>query len=138
MKKEGGYEIPTGSFLGDWTDEVLKDHGPGSAIVEYVATAPKSYAYKVLKPDGTISTHVKSKGFTLDHATSKVITFDCMKELVDSFVFGDNSKVVSVSGKGIRRDKDHTVVTLNVPKIFRTTFSKRQMVENYCSVEYGF
>ena len=138
MKKEGGYEIPTGSFLGDWTDEILKDHGVGATISEYVATAPKSYAYKVQKPDGTESTHVKSKGFTLDCATSKVITFDCMKELVDSFVYGDNSKSVSVSGTCIRRDKDHTIVTMSVPKIFRATFTKRKMVEDYCSCEYGF
>ncbi len=46
-----GQDPPTGSFLGDLTDELL-DHGAGSYIEEFVSMGPKAYAYAVRTPDG--------------------------------------------------------------------------------------
>jgi len=45
-RPQDNYEVPTGNFLGEMTDE-LEDYGPGSFINEYVSIGPKSYAYEV-------------------------------------------------------------------------------------------
>lgn len=40
------YEIPTGCFLGEMTDE-LKGYGAGAYIDEFIGAGPKNYAYRV-------------------------------------------------------------------------------------------
>ncbi len=46
-----GQDPPTGSFLGDMTNE-LDEYGQGSFIEEFVSTGPKVYAYAVRTGDG--------------------------------------------------------------------------------------
>lgn len=65
--------VVTGPFLGDLTDELEGDY-----ITEFVATAPKSYAYKTHKG----KTVCKVKGVTLDFITSQKVNFDTLKKIV--------------------------------------------------------
>ncbi|KAJ8965523.1 hypothetical protein NQ317_019537, partial [Molorchus minor] len=46
ISKDGLYDVPTGEFIGDMTDE-LESYGAGSYISEFVSGGPKNYAYKV-------------------------------------------------------------------------------------------
>ena len=108
-------------------DEGEKDFGIGAKIIEYVATAAKSYAYVVRKSNGDIAMVVKCKGFFLDCFTSRIITFDTMKRLVEKFVEDKVTEKLTVNCKRIRRDKDHTIVTVTVPKIYQTVFTKRNI-----------
>ena len=132
----GEYEIPTGCFLGDWTDEITKDYGPGALMIDFVSTGSKSYSYQVKKANGEICTVLKSKGWSLNWATGRSITFDTMVSMVDEYIQGVTKSII-VENRRIGREKDHTVVTKRVPKVFRPTFTKRRLI-GYFSEEYGF
>ena len=127
------YEVETGSFLGCWTDEIAKDHGAGAKIVEYLATAPKSYVFRVQKANGDISTHIKVKGFSLDWAVGRVLSFDVMRDMILGAV-----ERVSVESTGIRRLPDHSVVTMSTTKVFHLTFSKRVIGADLCTFPFGY
>jgi hypothetical protein len=66
--------LDLGDGLGDLTNELDLDEW----ITEYVALAPKSYAYKT----STGKTSCKVKGFCLNHETSNLINFETMKEQI--------------------------------------------------------
>ena len=116
----------------------MKEHGVGAKLIDYVSTGPKSYGLKVRRANGEIHTTVKSKGIQLNYTVGNVITFDTMCRLVDNFVVENEVEVVVVNNKQIRRDKDHVLITIDVPKSFRTTFTKRKLIDEYCSVPFGF
>lgn len=40
------YDVPTGCFLGEMTDE-LKGYGTGAHINEFIGAGPKNYGYRV-------------------------------------------------------------------------------------------
>ena len=87
-------EIETSDILGDWGEEDVSVTG----IVEYCAMGPKTYALKM--KDG--STVVKAKGVNLNYATSDLVNFDVMMEIVDSYLEKRNPTVVRV-GVGLFR-----------------------------------
>ena len=70
---EHPHPVKISSLLGD-----LKDELDGKSITEFIATAPKSYAYQTT--DG--KSKVKVKGFTLDVQTSKLINLNSMRKMV--------------------------------------------------------
>lgn len=131
----GCYLPPTGDFLGDLTDEIAI-YGENSKIIEWVALAPKCYSYKVaIKGDlKNIKTITKVKGFCLNHETSKVVNFDCLKKQVHKLAGPQNV----IQKKKIRRLRDHTVVSEDQTKTLKLTYCKRKIVENFDTVPYGF
>ena len=60
-----------------------------------------------------------------------------MKSMVDKFIQNE-VETVSINTKRIRRDPDHTIITVDVPKVFRAVFTKRCISDDYCSYEYGY
>ena len=106
-------------------------------MIDYVSTGAKSYGINVRKSDGEIVTVTKSKGIPLNFTNSNVITFDTMCRMVDNFVEHEED-VVTVTNRQIRRDKDHVLVTVDVSKSFRTTFTKQKLIDEYCSVPFGY
>ena len=90
---EGEYNIPLGQCLGDWEDELK-----GKPMIEFVALAPKTYAYRYLdKPDPNavqpywewggqrypVREVTKIKGVSQCFGTKSSIDFDTMLELVN-------------------------------------------------------
>ena len=67
-----------GDFLDMFTNEI--DPKEGTIIVEFASAGPKNYTYKL----DTCITHTKIKGFSLNLASSGVIDFDKIKEIVMS------------------------------------------------------
>ena len=57
------YEVPIGCYLGEMTDEIEKDQGVGSKLLEYISTGSKSYGIRGIKANGDPFCEVKSKGF---------------------------------------------------------------------------
>ena len=106
-------------------------------MIDYVSTGSKSYGLQVRRANEEVHTMVKSKGIQLNFMVGNVITFDTMCRMVDSFVENE-IEVLVVNSRQIRRDKDHTLITIDVPKSFRTTFTKRKLIDEYCSVPFGF
>jgi len=74
-----GVTIPIGSELGEWESEVE----PPWEIVEFVALAPKTYAYKKRHSEsGVIKYEMRLKGIQLNESVVESITFDFIKSLL--------------------------------------------------------
>lgn len=115
-KTEGLPELPIGSFLGQLTDEL-----EGDAIVKFVATGPKSYAYLTDKGKESI----KMKGFTLNQGTKSRIHFKRLLEIAE----GEEDEHEMVPGLVFRIGKDHLIATkVGAEKKFRRTQNKRRRV----------
>lgn len=76
---EIGLEL--GDLLGELTDE-LSEYGDGSYINEAVISSEKSYAYRVVAPDGSRHSVCKVKGITLNYKNSEEINFETLKRMV--------------------------------------------------------
>ena len=74
LQKPDDEPVVTGKQLGDWEDEF---DSPDEFIVEVVALAPKTYAYRTNK--GGMC--VKSKGFSLNHVTYEKVNFASYVEM---------------------------------------------------------
>ncbi|KAG5885995.1 hypothetical protein JTB14_025389 [Gonioctena quinquepunctata] len=127
------YDVPLGSFLGEMTDE-LSEYGEGSYITDFVSGGPKLYAYRVYSTlkNETLDI-IKVKGITLNYATHNQANFEKLRDMV----LNDTPNEY-ITTKNILRNPDHTVVTKEVTKVFRTNFTKRKRVDDYDSVPYGF
>ncbi|KAG5900435.1 hypothetical protein JTB14_029321 [Gonioctena quinquepunctata] len=78
---EGEWNVPTGDFLGEMTDE-LDSYGTGSYMTELVSGGPKNYAYTVYSPTKNEYNQVcKVKGFMLNYQASQLVNFDSMKRM---------------------------------------------------------
>lgn len=127
------FEVPTGEFIGDMTDE-LESYGPGSYITEFVSGGPKNYAYKVFSTKNQREEIVcKVKGISLNYAASQLINFERIKEMVLT-----PSEPVYITSNHIRRTKEHEVVTRSETKIYRPNSTKRKFSEDHSSVPYGY
>jgi hypothetical protein len=125
--KSGESDIPTGTSIGDLTDE-LEGYGPGSYITKFVSGGPKNYAYEVTGG----ATTAKVKGITLNHVTSQLVNFRKMAEMILM-----ESDPVPVITTNIRRTADHRLVTRQETKMYRPNSLKRRF-DGHDSVPYGF
>ncbi|KAG5891209.1 hypothetical protein JTB14_036126 [Gonioctena quinquepunctata] len=63
VSRPGEFDIPTGEFVGDMTDELEKE-GLNSYITEFVSGGPKNYSYTLWSTkDQEHKTGVKSRGY---------------------------------------------------------------------------
>lgn len=133
--KEGQTMIPTGTFLGEMTDE-LETYGPGSYIIEFVSGGPKNYSYKVYSPTKNMTiTVVKVKGITLNYENTQVLDFDLMKKMIDGII----TDPVIFRNDCIRRTKRGDVYTVRIPKSYRFNYTKRQKCnDDYKTLPYGY
>ena len=129
------YMVPLGPYLGDMTDEITSKYGKNARIIVFACTGPKSYGIMIDKGDGTLPIcEVKSKGFYLDYATGQLISMNKMIDMA-------KNKCASVvtTGRGIRRTKDHQLVTRTVTKTIRNTANKRKCIPNtYITCPFGY
>ena len=75
-------EDPLKDLKGEQLGSLVSEIPEGSELVEVITMAPKVYALKIKKADGTFTYCVKAKGMTLNSGNSKKITFDTMKKSV--------------------------------------------------------
>ena len=85
-----------------------------------------------------MSTVVKSKGFTLDSETSDILHLTQMKNMVIDFAFGDVIEKLELKTEGIRRTKEHEIVTRQLVKSFNVTADKRWLGSNFELFPYGW
>lgn len=135
VSKPGEWDVPTGSCLGEMTDE-LEDYGPGSYIVAFTSGGPKNYAYVIFSPkQHTYYTVCKVKGISLNYSALKLINFSSMSEMIRSEVPIEPLYITSMN---IRRTSDHEVVTINETKLYRPRSEKRRFDTAFSSVPYGY
>ncbi|KAK6171709.1 hypothetical protein SNE40_018147 [Patella caerulea] len=124
--------IATGNYLGQFTSET----SPGCRILEYVATAPKSYALKIEnEKTREISYTIKSKGITFNHDVSQRIEFQTFVELVH-----DHCRKVKVTyPKAFHRSKVFVVSMKEKSKTLSFNYDKRvEIRDSYDTKAYGF
>jgi hypothetical protein len=115
--------VRCGDKLGDLTDE-LADYGQAAYICEFLAGGPKNYALKFSLSDNTFKTVCKVRGITLNYDTSKVVNFDCLKNLI--LYDADNVVVRTEKNKRKRGTEGIYIVSEPEDKIYRVCFGKRQ------------
>ena len=125
----GADEPETGSYLGQLSSEISEKEG--GYIKEFVASGPKSYAYR------TASDHqvCKIKGFTINSSTSGELNFNELKQMV--VYDNDMTKTVTMPGK-ITRDTNQSII-YNRPmqKVYKFNYTKRVIKDHFTTVPYG-
>jgi len=84
ISRPGEQDLPLGTHLGDLTDQVEEDYGPGSFIIEFAAGGPKNYAYKVAVGGDleNIKVCIKVRGISINKSCDELVTFDQLKAMV--------------------------------------------------------
>ncbi|XP_062602351.1 uncharacterized protein LOC134264065 [Saccostrea cucullata] len=123
--KERAFNPTLGHSLGEWTDELDGDH-----ITKFMSAGPKNYAYRTDK--GT-EVH-KCKGITFNHRTSQIVC----PETLEKMLKGEIEEVKVPYPSKIQRTRDYEVVNKPSEKTVRIVYDKRQIVENYNTLPYGY
>ncbi|XP_020296498.1 uncharacterized protein LOC109861322, partial [Pseudomyrmex gracilis] len=133
----GEYEPRTGNFLGNMTDE-LEGYGRGSYIESFVSGGPKFHAYVVRTLDGGAREVCKIKGITLNSATSRIINFNSVRELLMRRERKVENVSINLHFRAICRTAFHEVVTRDESKICSPVLLKRRFIDERRSVPYGY
>jgi hypothetical protein len=88
VSKDGEWEPPTGSYLGDLTDEL-----DGAHITTFVSGGPKNYAYET----NTDKTVCKVRGITLNYRTAQKVNFNLMFDMICLEALSDLADRISVN-----------------------------------------
>ena len=127
VSKEDEWEPPTGSYLGQLTDEL-----DGGYITTFVSGGPKNYAYET----STDKTVCKVRGITLNYRTQQHVNFDVMSDMVRGE--GPEKVTVNIPYKINRDTKEKSVRTRSENKDYRIVYNKRVIVNNFDTLPYGF
>jgi hypothetical protein len=139
---EKGHVLETGSYLGGLTDELYDKNCSEKWIETFCATGPKAYSYRTneytfTNKDGVCEKKrdeiVHVKGFSLRGDTRKKITFDSINQCVH-----DTKKEISINYTEFTRSNNQTINVQKVEKVFRYTFDKRIIREDFKTVPYGY
>ncbi|XP_062615550.1 uncharacterized protein LOC134277248 [Saccostrea cucullata] len=123
--KEGAFNPTLGHSLGEWTDELDGDH-----ITKFMSAGPKNYGFRTDKGTETL----KCKGITLNHRTSQLVC----PETLEKMLKGEIEEVKVPYPSKIQRTRDYEVVNKPSEKTVRIVYDKRQIVENYNTLPYGY
>lgn len=124
-----------GDYLGDLTDE-LAEFGENSFISEAVFTSEKSYALNIKSPGKPDSIECKVKGLNLGYANSKLVNFDCMKNMV----LYSQEHEVELDNRVILRTGDSRVYTTQQAYTFKVNATKRIKIgiDKIQTLPYGY
>jgi hypothetical protein len=125
---------PLSPYLGGLTSELA----PGSHIVEFASSGPKSYGYIT----NTGETACKIKGFSLNYTNSLKIDFSVIKDMVVNQQIQGNpdlKTVTTVNERQITRNKFKNIIynTKGVKK-YRACYTKRIIRPDLTTVPYGY
>ncbi|XP_062566722.1 uncharacterized protein LOC134229029 [Saccostrea cucullata] len=122
---EGAFNPTLGHSLGEWTDELDGDH-----ITKFMSAGPKNYGFRTDKGTETL----KCKGITFNHRTSQLVC----PETLEKMLKGEIEEVKVPYPSKIQRTRDYEVVNKPSEKTVRIVYDKRQIVENYNTLPYGY
>ena len=112
VSKDGEWEPPTGSYLGELTDELEDGH-----ITTFVSGGPKNYAYET----NTSKTVCKVRGITLNYRTVQKVNFNVMCDMICLRALSDLTDTITVNipFKIARNKNDKNVATRREDKDYR-------------------
>ena len=130
--------MPIGSFLGEMTNELEDDYGPGAYISRFASGGPKNYGYEVTIPGQEARPEVyKVKGITPTRQTTQRLNFWSIREMVKNFV-ANEPQVIELDQTRIGRIGDRQVATIPLTKKYRVVYDKRVVKADYTTLPYGF
>ena len=136
ISRPGEPNLPLGSHLGDLTDQVAEDYGPGSYIIEFVAGGPKNYAYKVAVGGdiNNIKVVIKVRGISINKSCDALVTFENLKAMV----LGETEALTIPIPRQIARLPSWKIVTRPTSKKWQAINTKRRRVDVECTVPHGY
>ena len=136
-KKPAESPIPTGNYLGEFTNELEE----GDHITEFVAAGPKNYAYETFKGNHCC----KVRGFTLKERGQKILNFSSMKNLVLDEILNEEEdeqpRTLTLQNphKITRCTATKTIKTVSQNKKYKLVFDKRVIDhDTFQSFPYGY
>jgi hypothetical protein len=134
--------LETGKYLGELTDELSDLKSSEKWIEQFSSAGPKSYSYRTNEyvktlADGSTEkqldeiTHVK--GFSLRGDAKKKTTFDSITSCVRN-----KEQEIEITYRELTRCNMQTIAVENNIKIFRFTFDKRVVCDDFSTVPYGY
>jgi len=136
ISRPGEPDLPLGTHLGDLTDQVGEDYGPGSFITQFVAGGPKNYAYKVAVGGdlNNVKVCIKVRGISINTSCDELVTFDQLK----SMVMGEQDKITVPIPRQIARLPTWKIVTRPTTKNWQAVNNKRRRVDMAHTVPHGY
>lgn len=136
LSRPGEPDLPLGTHLGDLTDQVEEDYGPGSFIIEMVAAGPKNYAYKVAVGGDVskIKYCIKVRGVTINQSCDQLLTFENLKAMVT----GEQDPITIPIQRQIVRLPSWKIVTRPTSKKWQAINTKRRRVDVERTVPHGY
>lgn len=135
ISRPGEWDVPTGSCLGEMTDE-LEDYGPGSYITAFASGGPKNYSYTIFSPKfHTYYMSCKVKGIRLNYNTLLLVNFHSMSHMVTD---DEPVEPLYITSMNIRRTQAHQVITREETKVYRPRSEKRKFDASFDSIPYGY
>lgn len=128
IQRPGDDEINTGNHLGCLTDEVE----PGKKIIQFRASAPKSYALRM----DDCSEQIRMKGISLHFLNKQIFNFDSFSDLIA----GEKQALETVMQEEFRREKRRGIVYKRPHcKTITMKFIKRCLLsEQHYTLPYGY
>jgi hypothetical protein len=136
ISRPGEPELPLGTHLGDLTDQIEEDYGPGSFITELVAGGPKNYAYlvRVHGDPANVKVCIKVRGISINTSCDQLVTFENLK----SMVLGDTERLTVPIPHQIARLPGWKIVTRPSTKNWQAVNTKRRRVDVANTVPHGY
>ena len=131
VSKDGEWEPPTGSYLGDLTDEL-----DGAHNITFASGGPKNYSYETNKG----KTICKVRGITLNYRTKQFINHNVVCDMIFlKSISNENDKItIDIPYKIVRDTRDKVVKTKSETKDYRIVYTKRRIVNSFDTLPYGF
>jgi len=136
-------DIPLGSYLGDFTNEIKPVEIDGIVhedyIVEFVSAGPKNYAY-VTKHG---KQECKVRGFTLNVRGQASLNFQVMKDLILAVILEPEPepRIIPITNphKIQRVPEPKQLQTIRQTKNYKLVFDKRVLhPDTFASYPYGY
>ena len=130
------YTPPTGSFLGDLTDEL----NPDNYIVQFVSGGAKNYSYKLKDFDGEYRTKTVIKGISMNSSNQKIACFDKVLEKVEAYVndFDTSTSVFYDTNIHFYRSPEFRIFMVNLQKRYKICYDKRVICADFSTIPYGY
>jgi hypothetical protein len=137
VHKGDNYKPTVANFLGEMTDEITEEYGLGARMTEFYSCGPKTYSYKVLKPDGSTATKLKAKGVTQTVEANEILSYDLIRKQALYKAVEKPTNPSFIPQMQFRADKQHDVTTFLMEKRFQVTSDKRRIIGND-TLPYGY
>ncbi|XP_054167862.1 uncharacterized protein LOC128965236 [Oppia nitens] len=129
--------IVCGDYLGDLTDEIIKDYTSNSKCIEFAALGPKNYGFSVQKSDGAIVSLFKCKGITCHFLAKQSISFEKMLNMALNYRDSNENSIIKVPQRQFVINKYNDINTKYYKKEYKVTSDKRYINGVY-TFPYGF